>query len=183
MYGKRICGIALAGVFLLALGCKTRKINMEVKQNNYEKMVGVLAGHFAKGDSTTRAETAQFQGVLQKNYEGYNPKTESINALNSIFIKNKDIRIVVLGGNWCSDTQEGIPELCKVLDLSNFRSSQFTYARVSRQKDFVDGKLATERIQSVPWVRIYVDQRLLGEIVEFPKKSWESDLLVVLGSL
>ncbi len=156
---------------------------MHVNQSNYDKLFGILAGHFEKGDSVTRAETAQFQGVLLKNYDGYKPKIESINALNSVFLKHKNIRLYVLGGNWCSDTHEGIPELCKVLDMSHFNSSHFTYKRVSRDKGYVDGALATERIQSVPWVRIYLNDRLLGEIVEFPKKSWESDLLSVLGNL
>lgn len=130
------------------------------------------------------------------------------------------VEIQAIGGNWCSDTQKGLPKLAKILDklafLNDSAHANLIYMRVSREKKWVD-TLKTEIIEfqknhismtigRVPWIRVIVypsvgtsisniqpngtptpniskkGARLLGEIIEMPYPSWESNLLEILNT-
>jgi hypothetical protein len=137
-------------------------------------------------DSAERADAEMFHGLVDERYNSYKPADATIAKL--VALDKSQILVEVFGGNWCSDTHAGVPELCKVLDLCGITSYNFEYHRVSRDKMLVDGQSRSFEIVSVPLVRVYkVDSEgqrsLLGEIVEMPRESWEADLLrVVVGS-
>lgn len=156
----------------------------EEKMRNIEKLKNTLTVLGELTDSAERADAGFFLKLADERYNTYKPVETVISKL--LASDKSQILIEVFGGNWCSDTHAGVPELCKVLDLCGVDSYQFEYHRVSRDKMLVDGQSRSFEIGSVPLVRIYkVDSEgqriLLGEIVEMPRESWEADLLKLVG--
>jgi len=97
----------------------------------------------------------------------------------SLFLGNNvtSLKVEVWGGNWCPDTHEGVPALSKVLDVMGVEPANFTYHRVNRDKNKIDGKNIKSAFGAVPTVRFELNGKLLGEVVEFPTKSWEEDMV------
>lgn len=159
----------------------------EINMNNFDKLRTGLTLLGGLSDSAERADAMFFLDLLllDNRYNDYKPIESAIAKL--VAADKSSVLIEVFGGNWCSDTHAGVPELCKVLDVSGFSAYQFEYHRVSRDKMLVDGQSRSFEIGSVPLVRIYKmdaeGQRvLLGEIVEMPRVSWEEDLGAVIGN-
>jgi hypothetical protein len=156
----------------------------EVNMNNFDKLRTGLTLLGGLSDSAERADAMFFLDLLDDRYNDYKPIESAIAKL--VAAEKSSVLIEVFGGNWCSDTHAGVPELCKVLDVSGFSAYQFEYHRVSRDKMLVDGQSRSFEIGSVPLVRVYrIDSEgqrmLLGEIVEIPRVSWEEDLVAVIG--
>jgi hypothetical protein len=148
-----------------------------------ERLKSTLTDFGGLTDSAERADAEMFLGLVEERYNSYKPADAAISKL--VAVDKSQILVEVFGGNWCSDTHAGVPELCKVLDLCGFTSYHFEYHRVSRDKMLVDGQSRSFEIVSVPLVRIYKldsegQRTLLGEIVEMPRESWEGDLLKVV---
>jgi len=155
-----------------------------VNMNNIDKLKTNLTLLGGLTDSAERADALFFLNLLDERYSNYKPSEGDI--LKLLSADKSSILIEVFGGNWCSDTHAGVPELCKVMDASGIQSYQFEYHRVSRDKMLVDGQSRSFEIGSVPLVRIYKmdtegQRALLGEIVEMPRVSWEADLGAVIG--
>lgn len=134
--------------------------------------IGTMAlaqGVYAGGDSTVKADAASFWQEIESEYMSYEPNVGVIRSLDSVLraqqamMTGKPLRMDVLmvGGNWCSDTRMGLPRLCKVLDVlmastegNVVRSREeleyagivirLDYRRVNRDKKLIDGALAGE---------------------------------------
>ena len=149
-----------------------KRITPEYKEDNKIK----LLNYNLMKISERLTQEQIFYARRNRNWEKYDKLSE---------VEKSQILVEVYGGNWCSDTHAGVPELCKVLDLCGITSYNFEYHRVSRDKLLVDGQSRSFEITSVPLIRVYKfdsegQRSLLGEIVEMPRVSWEVDLLKIL---
>ncbi len=156
----------------------------EITMKNIDKLKSTLTVLGGLTDSAERADAGFFLNLVDERYNSYKPSESATSKL--VAAEKSSVLIEVFGGNWCSDTHAGVPELCKVLDVSGFNAYQFEYHRVSRDKMLVDGQSRSFEIGSVPLVRVYKldiegQRTLLGEIVEMPRLSWEEDLVAVIG--
>jgi hypothetical protein len=183
-------GIALS-LTVTQMGCrgvffqadKIKKESMLEQQNNkgvFKKILSQLEHQQKSTDSIQKEEAGLFLSHLELNYKNYAPKSELILELKAILRDYPQLKIEIYGGNWCSDTHEGIPALLRVLEEVGFDANNLYYHWVSRDKKVVDGVLSALTIGSVPWVRIFDGPILKGEIVEFPKRSWELDMVEML---
>jgi hypothetical protein len=151
--------------------------------NTVDRLKSTLMVFGGLTDSADRADAEFFLSLVDQRYKNYKPAEVTISKLSEV--EKSQILVEVFGGNWCSDTHAGVPELCKVLDLCGITSYNFEYHRVSRDKMLVDGQSRSFEITSVPLIRVYKfdsegQRSLLGEIVEMPRISWEVDLLKIL---
>lgn len=154
---------------------------MGAKNNNLEILKSVVLRHSELSDSAERAQAYAFLGMMSARYESYQASDADILGLSRAFFKNPHVKIEIWGGNWCSDTHEGIPALMRVLDRAGFTSEGLVYHRVSRDKKYVDGLEVPVPLGSVPLVIITDEGRKLGEIVEFPRETWERNLLKIVS--
>jgi hypothetical protein len=169
-------------VLLSLASCKTPTVKMVNKVIIREQLQQQLQANSQHRDSIVQLEAQQFLAVLEEHYNRYRPDPTVLEALAARFRENSPIRIEVYGGNWCSDTQEGIPALVRVLDDIGFEGANFQYHRVSRDKLRIDDELQDKSVGSVPLVKVFSGDRNLGSIVEFPQKTWEADLLRIVNS-
>lgn len=126
-----------------------------------------LQGFNQDGDSALRADAALFLQEMEGEYMSYEPNAAVIKALDSVLRQRTEamvgrpsrIELLMIGGNWCSDTRMGLPRLCKVLDVlmsstegnvvRNREELEYAgvlirldYRRVNRDKKLIDGALA-----------------------------------------
>lgn len=159
------------------------KVGMETRVNrtdNYKKLKQQLDVQGWSSEGTEKADALQFRDKIKPNFVNYAPDMEYVNNLKGLLPYHPELLIIIYGGNWCPDTHEGVPALLKVLDEAGFNSNNLEYHWVSRDKKSVDGQNTDLKIASVPWIRVFENGVLKGEIVEFPQKSWEYDLLSIL---
>ena len=155
-------------------------LELENKKGVFKKIQSQLERQQNGTDSIQKAEAGLFLTHFEPNFKTYTPKSELIIELKAILKGYPQLKIEIYGGNWCSDTHEGIPALLKVLEEVGFDENNLDYHWVSRDKKWVDGAMSALTIGSVPWVRIFDAGVLKGEIVEFPKRSWEYDMAEIL---
>jgi hypothetical protein len=78
-------------------------------------------------DSAMRADAQLFWDDFETEYMMYSPSEALLKQLDSVLrskvlnagsglITLPTFRMLMIGGNWCSDTRMGLPRLCKVLD-------------------------------------------------------------------
>jgi hypothetical protein len=126
-----------------------------------------LQGLNGDGDSVLRADAALFLQEMEGEYMSYEPSVSVIKSLDSVLRarhelmvgKPSRIDLLMIGGNWCSDTRMGLPRLCKVLDVLMLSTEgnvvrnreeleyagvliRLDYRRVNRDKKLIDGALA-----------------------------------------
>ena len=119
------------------------------------------------GDSALRADAALFLQEMEGEYMTYEPNAAIIKALDSVLRVRTEamagrpshIDLLMIGGNWCSDTRMGLPRLCKVLDVLMASTEgnvvrnreelecagvliRLDYRRVNREKKLIDGAFA-----------------------------------------
>lgn len=139
-----------------------------------------LAGDYASShgstanDSQMRADAQLFYNNFETEYMMYSPSQAVLKQMDSVLrskvlnagsglITLPTFRMLMIVGNWCSDTRMGLPRLCKVLDQLMLTSEGnvvvsknelevsgvrliFDCLRVDRDKKFIDYQKAHKYI-------------------------------------
>jgi len=79
-------------------------------------------------------------------------------------------------GTWCSDSQDMLPRLEKVLQTVGYPESSVTMYGVDRTKKTKNGESKKSRINLVPTVILQKDGKEIGRITETAHKSVEADI-------
>ncbi|MBP6731669.1 MAG: hypothetical protein KA149_06410 [Chitinophagales bacterium] len=122
-----------------------------------------------------------------KEYTAYRPDSKAIAKLQAGFAQNKSVKITMVFGSWCPDSQLELPRFVKVLDAAGFDSTTVTFLAVDRSKTSPDISISHLKVKYVPTAIIYTSTnkglKEEGRIAEHPDKSYELDLLKVLRRL
>jgi hypothetical protein len=147
---------------------------MRGELNSMSKMTGEYAHRTGSAvkDSAMVADAQLFWNDFETEYMMYTPSETLLKQLDSVLrskvlnagsglITLPTFRLLMVGGNWCSDTRMGLPRLCKVLDqlmlisegnvviskneleVSNIRLV-LDYLRVDRDKNFIESQKARQ---------------------------------------
>lgn len=141
-------------------------------------------------DSAGIADASDFKKSFPSTYSRYTvldqSQIEAIrNKLEGIYRDGWSVEIQIIGGNWCSDTRDGLPVFARVLDQVNFllgsEKEKLVYLRVDRSKKYVDSSSAEVRrfisenpelvVTRVPLVRVVLLQGLNYKIVNLDKSG------------
>ena len=162
---------------------------------NGQKLESIIGDHCQLGlmsaegqvlDSAFRVQnherSLRWLDAMPGRYQGYKPKPGTLRKLGKLDFS--EVRMVFVGGNWCPDTQGGLPDIMRILDAVGIDPNSWTYLSVDRQKRLlsIDGQ-APDLIfwvERVPTVIVLVNGSEVGRLVEFPERSWEEDLYRLL---
>ena len=127
----------------------------------------------------TRDQILSASSEWQKNYDGFQPARESIEALKSKL--GSGLRIEVYLGLWCPDSLNNVPPFLKILDQLG-APVPVRYFSVHRKpvkgiRYFVD----KSRVEKVPTFILFRGDREIGRIVENPKIGLPEDMLAIIG--
>lgn len=130
-------------------------------------------------------EEKAYQEWYSKTYESYQPSENVVDKLKSLF-NEKDFRVEVYFGTWCSDSQREVPKLIKLLKHADFDMDKLTLVGVGRDK-IVPEKSEEERqqlnITNVPTIIVYQNDKELNRFVEYAQDTVEKDLLKIFSDL
>lgn len=162
---------------------------------NGQKLETIIGDHCKRGlmpaegqtlDSAfqvqNRERSLRWLDAIPGRYQGYKPKSGTLRKLGKLDFSQ--VQMVLVGGNWCPDTQGGLPDIMRILDAVGIDPNSWTYLSVDRQKRLlsIDGQ-APDLIfwvERVPTVIVLVNGSEVGRLVEFPERSWEEDLYRLL---
>lgn len=115
---------------------------------------------------------------------GYEQYTVDVASLDGLQPALKEIEILAFLGTWCSDSQQEIPHLYKILDHLSFKMESFTLIALSNQPEFYkqspQGEEKDWNIEYVPTVIFLKGGMEIGRIVEYPLESLEKDMAKIL---
>jgi len=124
-------------------------------------------------------ESNLFKSYYDSEYASYIPDTATINSLKKI-LANKNIKITIVMGSWCGDSQEQVPRFYKIIDALGFPESNITLYCVDRTKKTDKGETDNLKITLVPTFIFYKDGKEIGRIIESPKEAVEKDMLGII---
>ena len=151
-------------ILICLVACKSAKIS-----SNETIRTGTFSVNELQKEKWMRAE-----------YKLYTPNDLIVDSLKLFDSYN----IVIIGGEWCSDTRLQLPRFIKILDKIQFSSKNLTITLVDKSKECekCEGYLKDKfLIRFVPTFIIYnKSNNEIGRIVETPIRSLEADLLKIL---
>jgi thiol-disulfide isomerase/thioredoxin len=107
------------------------------------------------------------------NYDAFTPDSASIAYLSAAA---QNVRFIVFGGTWCSDTKRELPKFFKTVSLSHMPETNIELYGVDRSKNSNDGLTEKYGITRVPTFILFSDGKEIGRIVESTKNGMEFDL-------
>jgi len=121
-----------------------------------------------------------FKTYYDSEYSSYVPDSATIKNLKKL-LADKNIKVTIVMGSWCGDSQEQVPRFYKIIDALNFPETNITLYCVDRTKKTDNGETDNLAITLVPTFIFYKDGKEIGRIIESPKKSVEKDMLEIIS--
>jgi hypothetical protein len=111
--------------------------------------------------------------------EEYSPNEFLVGQIKDVNSTTKH-KFILFAGNWCGDSKTELPMIFKLFDQIGLDSSDYELWGVDRDKREPSGYADRMDIDKVPTLIVYINGKEKGRIVEFPKTTWEEDLLQIL---
>lgn len=112
-----------------------------------------------------------------KNANEYEPRDYAIRKLRSI---HSPYRFVVFAGTWCSDTHDLLPKFYKVLNMADIDLHAVEMYGVNRKMKALNLEEVVYKIERVPTIIVFHQDRELGRITETVSQSIEEDLVNII---
>lgn len=146
--------------------------NQVVLDTNIEK--AILLGYCTvEGISSSPI----FSNYYSKEYHSYTPKLDFLETLSGDL---NQVKIVLIFGSWCSDSQREVPRFMRILDEMNYPLDSLTIIGVNRIKLVPNVNIKRYMIEFVPTIIFYRDNFEIGRIVEGPKETLEDDIASII---
>lgn len=158
--------ILLSGVFLGSNAQKTINETMFDEKTNEEILIG-----YCNKDGLT---SPPFDEWFLAEYKSYMIDKD---ILKPVMHKvNKDLKIAIVLGTWCSDSQREVPRFMKIVSFFKMDPAQISIIAVDRNKEAKNIPLTNLNIDFVPTFIFYDHEKEIGRIVEWPEESLEKDI-------
>lgn len=113
------------------------------------------------------------QPLFQASYDSFIVTPEQIATLQSI---DRKLRLVILFGSWCHDSQREVPRLLKLLDAADNKNIAVSLIGIGLGKAEPKAVVAQYELAFTPTVIVFDGAREIGRIIESPKQNWAADL-------
>jgi len=156
----------LSGIYLGSNAQNTINKTMFDEKTNEEILIG-----YCNKDALT---SPPFDEWFLAEYESYIVDKESLKPV--IHKVDKDLKIVIVLGTWCSDSQREVPRFMKIASFLKIDPVQISIIAVDRNKEAKNIPLTSLNIDFVPTFIFYDHEKEMGRIVEWPEESLEKDI-------
>ncbi len=142
-------------------------------QSKQKHLIGQFPVSVLKSDTS-------YNKWFDKNYMAYQSDENIVNQLKPLLTHKLKVQIFL--GTWCGDSKREVPRLIKLFDKIGFTNYDIigTYNTDSLYKVSPQHEEAGLNIFRVPTFVIYKDGKELNRIIEYPKESFETDLVSIL---
>ncbi|MES2654323.1 MAG: thioredoxin family protein [Bacteroidota bacterium] len=158
-------------IFLLfTIGACTTCKNF-TSQNQNGNMI--LNGRVSKSDLSNNKNFKWFD----EGYTNYKPNPEIVNQLKPL---KEDLKILVIAGTWCGDTQRELPHFYKLADAIGIPHKNIELIMVNEQKETNALNVSVLQVTNVPTFIFFKDGKEQGRIIEKAKNTLEEDIANLL---
>lgn len=137
-----------------------------------EKTDGATGGSTKGSSESCGIFTAAEKSRAGVHTARYDPDPRIVSQLGPA-LKGK--KIVIFTGLWCKDCNEGIPKVKAVLGALKPQPDVQLYEL--ERGPFTHPEMKRLSVTAIPTLIILAREKEIGRIVEFPKITWEEDML------
>lgn len=131
------------------------------------------------GECTRDAlQDTTFSWWFNSTYELYDVDSTALPEIKNLM---KNVRVTIVMGTWCSDSQRQVPRFYKIMDAINEPADSISLICVDRDKKDISGEVDSLYVNLVPTFIFYKNNEELGRIIEAPQWSLEEDMLRILN--
>lgn len=152
---------------MLACTCPGYSVSKDHKGKN------VIVGECTWSEWQTSAGWASYRAA------DYRPDAGKASQLGKIAAAQK-VSFLLFAGSWCGDSVSEVPKIFQLFAAANIPDAQVWLYGLDRDKYEPSGAATRYKISRVPTLVVVHQERELGRIVEYPKTSWEQDLLEIV---
>ena len=131
------------------------------------------ADRYPLGD-ISQAELLERHEVFKRNYDAYEV-TVGIDGLPA------DLKVKILFGTWCHDSEREVPRMLKLLAASGVKESNISLISLDIRKEEPEGRAKALDVRFTPTFIFFSDDVELGRIIERPVESLQSDIAAMVG--
>ena len=133
----------------------------------------VTADGYKLGD-ISQAELLERHNVFKQNYDAYKI-TAGIDGLPS------DLKVKILFGTWCHDSEREVPRMLKLLAESGVKEESISLISLDIRKEEPEGRAKALDVRFTPTFIFFRGDIELGRIIERPKESLLADVTAMVG--
>lgn len=111
-------------------------------------------------------------------YKNYQPNMELVNQLKPL---KEDLKVLIIAGTWCSDTQRELPRFFKIANTVGIPQKNIEIVMVNENKVCTSFNISVLEVTNVPTFIFFKDGKEQGRIIEKPKVTLEEDICNLLS--
>ncbi|MEC7960148.1 MAG: thioredoxin family protein [Pseudomonadota bacterium] len=131
------------------------------------------ADRYPLGD-ISQAELLERHEVFKRNYDAYEV-TAGIDGLPA------DLKVKILFGTWCHDSEREVPRMLKLLAASGVKEDNISLISLDIRKEEPEGRAKALDVRFTPTFIFFSDDVELGRIIERPVESLQADIAEMVG--
>ena len=136
--------------------------------------LGATADRYPLGD-ISQVELLERHEVFKRNYDAYEV-TAGIDGLPA------DLKVKILFGTWCHDSEREVPRMLKLLAASGVKEDNISLISLDIRKEEPEGRAKALAVRFTPTFIFFSDDAELGRIIERPVESLQADIAEMVGS-
>ena len=153
-------GVAAAMVFLIVT-----PTSLEATADRYQYPLGDIS----------QAQLLERHEVFKRNYDAYEVTAE-IDGLSA------DMKVKILFGTWCHDSEREVPRMLKLLVASGVKEENISLISLDIRKEEPEGRAKALGVRFTPTFVFYSGSQELGRIVERPTISLRDDVIAIASA-
>lgn len=123
------------------------------------------------------AELLSAYPAFEAEYRAYQPTAAELSAA----AKLNGLKVVVLFGTWCHDSEREVPRLLKLFDLVGLSQDNLQLIGVNQNKQEPSGLYRRLDLRFTPTIILFDGDKELGRIIEKPDNNIAQDLAAILA--
>jgi len=153
-FGRSLRGVTVALIFFIGT-----PLSLEVMADRYRYPLGDIS----------QAELLERHEVFKRNYDAYEV-TKRIDGLPA------DLKVKILFGTWCHDSEREVPRMLKLLTASGVKEDNISLISLDIRKEEPEGRAKALDVRFTPTFIFFRSDIELGRIIEQPIKSLQADV-------
>ena len=135
--------------------------------------LGATADRYPLGD-ISQVELLERHEVFKRNYDAYEV-TAGIDGLPA------DLKVKILFGTWCHDSEREVPRMLKLLAASGVKEDNISLISLDIRKEEPEGRAKALAVRFTPTFIFFSGDAELGRIIERPVESLQADIAEMVG--
>ena len=123
----------------------------------------------------SQAQLLERHEIFKRNYDAYEV-TAGIDGLPA------DIKVTILFGTWCHDSEREVPRMLKLLAASGVKEENISLISLDIRKEELEGRAKALDVRFTPTFIFFSGDIELGRIIERPTVSLRDDVVAIASA-